>query len=161
MAKKIRELIPYVVIIVVVILVRAFIVTPVTVEGPSMESTLYTKDVMLLYKFNKYRIKRYDIIVFDRGKTKLVKRLIALPGETIKCQNGIIYINGEEMSNEYGYGQNRDFDEVKLSEDEYFVIGDNREDSLDSRFFGPVHISQIEGNTNFILSPINRIGLVK
>lgn len=161
MKKKIEELIPYVAIIIAVILVRAYIVTPVTVDGPSMETTLYTKDIMLLYKFNKNHIKRYDIIVFDRGPSKLVKRLIALPGETIKCEDGIIYINGEEKSNEYGYGKTRDFDEVTLKENEYFVMGDNREDSMDSRAFGPIKAKQIKGNTNFILFPFKHFGLVK
>lgn len=157
MVKFIKELIPYVAIIVAVILIRTFIVTPVTVDGPSMEKTLYTNDILLLYKFNKKNIKRYDVIVFKRNNNKLVKRLIALPGETIKCENGIIYINDEEKSNEYGFGKTRDFDEVKLNDDEYFVMGDNREDSLDSRAFGPIHMAQVQGRTNLIIFPFTHI----
>lgn len=161
MKNFIKEAIPYIVIIVVVVLIRTFIITPVTVDGPSMEETLYTNDILLLYKFNKKNIKRYDIIVFNKSDSKLVKRLIALPGESIKCEDGVIYINGEEKSNEYGYGKTKDFEEVKLNDDEYFVMGDNREDSLDSRIFGPINISQIQGNTNFIIFPFNHFGNVK
>lgn len=159
--KFIKELIPYVVIILVVILIRSFIVTPVTVDGPSMESTLYTNDIMVLYKFNKNNIKRYDIVVFKHNNDRLIKRLIGLPGEKIKCVSGTIYINNEELSNEYGYGKNMDFSEVKLGEDEYFLMGDNREDSLDCRYFGPVNKADILGSTNLIIFPFNHFGMVK
>ena len=161
MKQFLKEVIPYVVIIVVVVLIRVFIVTPVAVDGPSMQKTLYTGDVMLLYKFKKYNVNRYDIVVVQRENSRLVKRLIALPGESIKCSGGKIYINGEEKTNEYGYGTSMDFTEVTLADDEYFVIGDNRGDSLDSRFFGPVKKEQILGTTNFILYPFNRFGKVK
>ena len=161
MKKFLNEITPYIIIIVVVVLIRTYVVTPVTVDGPSMEETLYTNDIMLLYKYNKKNIKRYDIIVFNYNNSKLVKRLIALPGERIKCERGIILINDEDMSNEYGYGDNKDFEEITLKEDEYFVMGDNREDSLDSRVFGPIHMSQILGNTNLIIFPVNHLGFVE
>ena len=161
MTEKIKEIVPYIIIIVAVLLIRTFIITPVTVDGPSMEETLHSRDIMLLTKFNKNNLNRYDIIVFNRNKTKLVKRIIALPNETIKCENGKIYINGEEMSNEYGYGENFDFQEVKLKNDEYFVMGDNRGNSLDSRAFGPVYKSQILGKTSLIIFPITRIRFAK
>ena len=158
MPKIIKELIPYVIIIIVVVTIRTFIITPVTVDGPSMEETLYTNDIMLLNKLNKNNLNRYDIIVFRRESSKLVKRLIALPNETIKCEDGIIYINGEEKSNEYGFGKNMNFKEYKLGSDEYFVMGDNREDSLDSRYFGPIKSSQIEGKTSLVIFPFNHFG---
>ena len=160
MQKFIKEIIPYIIIIVVVVLIRTFIITPVTVDGPSMEKTLYSNDVMLLYKFNKNNIKRYDIVVFKYGNDRLIKRLIGLPGETIKCVDGKIYINDEDKSNEYGYGNNFDFSETTLKDNEYFVMGDNREDSLDSRYFGSVSSDQILGNTNYIIFPFNRFGMV-
>ena len=155
-----KELLPYIIIIVVILIIRIFIMTPVTVSGPSMEETLYTNDIMILNKLNKNNIKRYDIVVVNHKNDRLVKRLIALPNETIKCENGIIYIDGEEKSNEYGYGNNMDFDEVKLGENEYFVIGDNRGNSFDSRFFGPVKKDDILGTTDFIIFPFNRFGKV-
>jgi signal peptidase I len=161
MKKIIKEILPYALIIIVVVFIRSYLVTPVTVDGPSMQKTLYTNDVMLLYKINKENVKRYDIIVLQKGNDRLIKRLIALPNETIQCKNGKIYINGKEESNEYGYGTNFDFDEVKLGSDEYFVMGDNRDDSLDSRYFGPIKKNQILGNTNFIIFPFNHFGNVK
>src|SRR5574344_1745261 len=158
MQKFIKEIIPYVIIVIVVVLIRSFIITPVTVDGPSMETTLYSKDVMLLNKINKNNINRYDIIVFKYNNERLIKRVIALPGETIKCESGIIYINGEEKSNDYGYGKDFDCRETTLNSNEYFVMGDTRVNSLDSRYFGPISSSQILGHTNFILYPFNRFG---
>ena len=161
MNKSVKEALPYIIIVLVVVIIRSFIVTPVTVSGPSMQTTLYTGDVMLLTKYNKSNLQRYDIVVVKRNSERLVKRLIALPNETIKCSDGKIYINGEEKTNEYGYGPNEDFDEVKLKSDEYFVIGDNRNDSLDSRYFGPIKKNQILGKTNLIVYPFKRFGKVE
>lgn len=161
MAKFIKEIIPYIIIVIAVVLIRTYIITPVTVDGPSMETTLYSNDIMLLYKFNKNDIKRYDIVVFKYGNDRLIKRVIGLPGDTIKCLDSKIYINNEEKSNEYGYGSNLQFSQITLKEDEYFVMGDNRENSLDSRYFGPVTGEQILGTTDFIIFPFNRFGSVK
>jgi signal peptidase I len=160
MKKFFKELLPYLIIILVVVVLRSYVITPVTVDGPSMQTTLYTNDVMLLYKFNKNNVKRYDIVVVKHGSDRLIKRLIGMPGDTIKCVSGIIYINNEEAE-KYGYGNNMDFAAVKLSSDEYFVIGDNREDSFDSRYFGPINKDQMMGNVNFIFFPFNRFGIVK
>ena len=160
MKKFIKEALPYIVILLLVFIIRTFIVTPAGVDGPSMQETLYTNDIVLINKLNKNNVQRYDILVVKYKNERLVKRLIAMPGETIKCEEGIIYINGEEKSNEYGYGKNIDFSEVKLGDDEYFVIGDNRSDSFDSRFFGPIKKDKIIGTTNFIIFPFNRFGKV-
>lgn len=160
MKKFFKELLPYLIIILVVVVLRSYVITPVTVDGPSMQTTLYTNDVMLLYKFNKNNVKRYDIVVVKHGSDRLIKRLIGMPGDTIKCVGGIIYLNNEPADN-YGYGNNFDFEAVKLSNDEYFVIGDNREDSFDSRYFGPINKDQMMGNVNFIFFPFNRFGTVK
>ena len=161
MKKFLKEAIPYIIILLAVIIIRTFIVTPVTVDGPSMQETLHTNDIMLLNKLTKNNLNRYDIVVVKHNNDRLVKRLIALPNETIKCENGIIYINGEEKSNEYGYGNNIDFKEVKLSDNEYFVIGDNRGNSLDSRYFGPVKKSDILGTIKFRIFPFNKFGKVE
>lgn len=155
--KVIKELIPYVVIILAVILIRVFIVTPVTVDGPSMNNTLFHGDIMVLNKMTKNNIKRDDIVVFKRGKERLIKRVIGLPGEKIKCVSGIIYINNEEYDNKYATGDTKDFEEVTIGNDSYFVMGDNRGNSLDSRYFGPIKKETILGTTDLIIFPFNHI----
>ena len=154
----IKELIPYLVILLVVVLLRSYVITPVSVNGPSMQNTLYTDDVMLLYKLGK--LDRYDIVVLWHDNDKLIKRLMGLPGEKIRIENGIVYVNDEEMKY-FGTGTSFDFEEITLSDDEYFVMGDNHVDSLDSRYFGPVKRNDIIGTTNVIIFPFNHFGIVE
>ena len=108
--KVIKEFIPYLVIILIVVLIRCFVVTPVRVSGTSMYPTLKNNDIVLLKKFDK-NIERFDIVVFNYNNSKLIKRVIGLPGETVKYVNGILYIN------------NKKIDDVKLdvSTDNFFL----------------------------------------
>lgn len=155
-----KELLPYVLIILVVVLIRTFIITPVTVDGPSMNETLHNGEILFLKKFDK-SYDRNDVVVFiKKGKQdeKLIKRVLALPGEKIKCVSGIIYVNNEEIDDSHAYGKTADFSEVTLGEDEYFLVGDNREVSYDSRYFGPVKKENIQGVTDFRLFPFNKFG---
>ncbi len=157
MKKFIKDLIPYIIIILVVVLIRTFIITPVTVNGVSMNETLSDNDVMILKKYKKNDIKHNDIVVIQRNKDKLIKRVLALPGEKIKCVSGVIYVNNEEIDDSHAHGKTVDFQEYILGDDEYFVLGDNRENSLDSRSFGPVKKDAILGITNVIIFPFNHI----
>ena len=161
--KMIKDLIPYIIILVIVILIRSFIVTPIKVHGQSMFKTLEGNEIMILKKFGE--IKRYDIVVADlinNGKKEdtLIKRVFGLPGEKIKCSDGKIYVNDKKIEDNFGYGKTSDFEEVTLLEDEYFVLGDNREISLDSHIFGPVKKENIEGVTNFVVWPLSKFGKV-
>lgn len=158
MKKFVKEYLPYVLILLVIILLRIYVVTPVTVDGNSMSDTLYPNDLMLLFKVGN--IERYDIIVANHDNKKLIKRVIGMPNDKIKCVSGILYINNEEDTSGYGYGENIDFPEYTLKDDEYFLIGDNRSDSFDSRYFGPVKKEDIVGKANFIIFPFNRFGSV-
>ena len=158
MKKFVKEYLPYVLILLVIILLRIYVVTPVTVDGNSMNDTLYTNDLMLLFKVGN--IERYDIVVANHDNKKLIKRVIGMPNDKIKCVSGILYINNEEDTSGYGYGENIDFPEYTLKDDEYFLIGDNRSDSFDSRYFGPVKKEDIVGKANFIIFPFNRFGSV-
>ena len=158
MKEKNKELVPYVVIVIVVVLIRTFIVTPVKVNGSSMYDTLKGNEICILYKLGK--IKRFDIIVAEYDNEKLIKRVIGMPGETIEVENGFIYINDKRIKDEYGYGETDDFTKVTLEEDEYFVMGDNRKISKDSRLIGPIKEKNISGTTNLILYPFNKIGKI-
>ena len=155
MKEKLKEILPYVIILVAVILFRTFIATPVIVNGPSMQETLHTNDILILRRTSK--INRYDIVVANHNGDKLIKRVMGIPGDKIKCVSGTIYVNNEEVSN-YGYGTSFDFAQVILGENEYFLIGDNREDSLDSRYFGPVEKGNISGVADFRVFPFTKIG---
>ncbi len=151
-----KELLPYLLILIVVILIRTFVVTPIKVNGNSMYKTLEGNEFMILNKLSK--INRYDIVVLDAKNDELIKRIYGLPGEKIAIENNIIYINDKKIEDVYAYGETSDYESVILESDEYFVLGDNRVVSLDSRTIGPIKKSQIRGTTDFILYPFNRFG---
>lgn len=159
--KILKDLIPYVVIIIAVILVRTFIATPVRVNGSSMYPTLKGGEIMLLNKLGK--VDRFDIVVLkiDAENDNLIKRVIALPGETIEIKDSKIYINDEELKDNYGAGNTYSIDKITLKDDEYYVLGDNRTISMDSRVFGPIKKDDIKGTTNFIMYPFKSIGKVE
>lgn len=159
--KIIKNLIPYIIIIVVVILVRTFIATPVRVNGTSMYPTLKGNEIMLLNKLG--HIDRYDIVVLkkDGRDDNLIKRIIGLPGETVEIMDNQVYINDKKIDDKYGYGVTYNIDKITLKDDEYFILGDNRAISLDSRVFGTIHKSEIKGTTNFIMYPFKSFGKVE
>lgn len=163
--KFIKELIPYLVIIIIVVLIRLFIVTPVRVSGSSMHPTLKNNDIVLLKKYDK-KIERFDIIVFEYKDSKLIKRVIGLPGEHIKYVNGILYINNEKIDDVKLDAQTYNFylEELgyeKIPDDYYYVLGDNREVSQDSRTIGLISKKDIKGVGVFRIFPFNKIGVVK
>lgn len=158
--KIIRDLIPYAFIVFLVIIIRTYIATPVRVDGNSMRKTLADGDILLLYKMAKF--ERNDIIVLDEKEDEeiIIKRIIALPGETIKIQNGKIYINDKEYNDEFAYGDTSDYEQVTLGENEYFILGDNRLISKDSRYFGTITEDEIIGKIVFRFWPFSKIGTV-
>ncbi len=156
--KLIKEIYPYIIILLVVILIRTFLVTPIKVHGTSMYNTLEGDEIMLLWKIGE--IERYDIVVAKTSNDTLIKRVYAFPGETIECKDGKIYINDEMKEDQYAFGKTDDFAKVTLKENEYFLMGDNRLVSLDSRKIGPIKKENIEGKTSFIIFPFGKIGNV-
>ena len=158
--KLLKELLPYIIIIIVVIIIRTFIFTPVVVNGPSMMDTLHNGDVMILDKIGMKLggIKRFDIVVIQTGKTKIIKRVIGLSGETISYKNNKLYSNGKEVSDNHSNEITYDFEEVKIPDGEYYVLGDNRTDSVDSRILGTIPKNEILGHATFIIYPFNRFG---
>ena len=127
-----------------------------------MYPTLDGGEIMIPKKYvTSY--ERFDIVVIDssvEGDT-LIKRIIGLPGETIRYKNGNLYINDEIIEDVYAYGDTENFQEITLGEDEYFVMGDNREVSLDSRSIGVIKYEEIEGTVSFILYPFSEFGSVE
>ena len=163
----IKEIIPYILVILLAILIRTFIASPVRVNGKSMISTLKEGDILLLNKMSK-KYKRFDIVVIDNNGTRLIKRIVGLPGENIEYKNNSLYINNkyvedvakeptEDFSLEELYGYKM------LPEGYYFVMGDNRDGSSDSRDprIGLIKKSDIKGKAKFRLWPLNRFGKVK
>ena len=164
MKKLIKELYPYVIIVIVVVLFRTFIATPVRVDGDSMNSTLKDGNILILNKLN-HNYKRFDVVVININKTRLVKRVIGLPGESIEYKENELYINGKkiddiETSRTADFSLKDLYDLDKLPEDYYFVMGDNRGNSLDSRDYrvGIIKKSDIIGTTTIRLFPFNKIG---
>lgn len=144
-----------------------------TVSGASMENTLHNHDVLLVDKFS-YGLanpKRFDVVVFTPEETNpkqlYVKRVIGLPGETVQIIGDTIFINDEALDEDYGNSmivyQGIAAIPIVLGEDEYFVLGDNRCLSKDSRYseIGSVSRSQIKGKVFFRLQPENQIGFIK
>jgi len=157
--KIIKEIITYASIIIIVVLIRTFIITPIRVSGPSMNDTLKNGQIILLKKIDK-NIKRFDVVIFKYRNEKLIKRAIALPGETIQYKDNVLYINGEKQDDYITIGTN-DFGPITLEKDEYFLMGDNRGISLDSRKIGPVKKDKILGTSNFSIFPFNKFGIFK
>lgn len=160
MKEKIKEISPYVLIIVVIVVIRIFIATPVKVDGDSMYNTLNDNDIVLLSKLSS--IDRFDIIVLKENDNNatIIKRVIGMPGDKVKIRNNKIYINNKIIEDEYAYGETSDYDEITLGDDEYFVLGDNRLISKDSRYFGAIKKSDIKGKAVFRLFPFTRFGSI-
>ena len=161
--KFLKEIIPYIIIIIVAILIRTFIVTPVQVDGESMYPTLDNNEILLLKKYDR-SYERFDIVVFNYNNSKLVKRIIGLPGEYVEYKENELYINNVKIDFEldtYTY-------DFKLSElgfkqipdDYYLVLGDNRTNSIDSRRIGLIPKEDILGTTTFSIFPFNKFGKI-
>lgn len=129
------------------------------VNGHSMDPNLYDSEKLIVSRIS-YKIdnpQRGDIVVAehkDIGVDFIIKRVIGLPGETVEIKNNKIYINDEELDESYIKEPMTGMKDKKwkLGDDEYFICGDNRNDSLDSRDVGPVHKDDIFGKAVFSLS---------
>ena len=176
MKDNIKELIPYLIIVIIVVLIRSYIITPVIVRGDSMDDTLEDGQVLFLskisYRFQK--IKRFDIIVIkDTDGDLIIKRVIGKPGDYVECKDNILYINGKKVKDIYGNGETPNFtlEEIcditntncnkKIPKDRYLALGDNREVSADSRVKGLFTKKQILGKATLRIWPLNKIKIVK
>ena len=174
MNKTVRSIISNVLYIAAVLLFSFLIVRYVgqrtEVIGSSMVPTLEAGNQLITDKIT-YRFRepeRFDIVVFPHGPNNeyYIKRIIGMPGETVEIsEDGTIYIDGEVLEEDYGYGNTTPQEMsggITLSEDEYFVLGDNREVSLDSRYaeVGNVPRSIIIGRAWLRLYPFDQFGLL-
>ena len=142
------------------------------VDGSSMETTLSDGDNLIVDKIS-YRFrdpKRYEIIVFPyqyKENTYYIKRIIGLPGETVQVKDGYVYINGEQLDEHYGNELMMDpgiaAEPVTLGEDEYFVLGDNRNHSSDSReeTVGVIKRDNLVGRAWIRIWPFSKFGVIK
>ncbi len=159
--KFVRSVLPYVIIVVVVVLLRTFIITPGVVSGHSMDSTLHDGEVVLVNKIGaKIGINRFDIVVLKYDGGEIIKRVIGLPGETVKYASNVLYIDGKEVECELNFEETDDFT-LKAGKDEYIVLGDNRDISKDSRILGAFKRSDIVGKVNLRILPFRSVGFVK
>ena len=143
-----------------------FLYQPVKVEGTSMAPLLSDQERIFINKF-VYRfepIERGDVVVFwyplDRSKS-FIKRVVGLPGETIEIRSGHLYINGKELAEPYvpaSYLDSSKYPPMVIPSDEYFVMGDHRDSSNDSRVFGPVPRQFIYGKAVFAYWPMDHFG---
>lgn len=163
--KIFKEIMSYVLIIVGVILIRTFIITPVAVDGKSMEPNLVDNQILLLKKFDK-SYKRFDVVVLKYGNSRLVKRIIGLPGEYIEYKDNKLYVNGDEVEEPMINVPTGDYKleylgYTKIPKDYYFVLGDNRNVSRDSRSIGLISKKDILGTTDFSIFPFSKFGFIK
>ena len=172
---KMKEVLSWVLYFAVIIGLTFFIITFVgqrtKVSGQSMENTLHDGDNLIVEKLS-YRFrdpKRFDIIVFPYRYEKdvfYIKRIIGLPGETVQIKDGYIYIDGELLEENFGKEVIKDpgmaYTPITLGDDEYFVMGDNRNHSADSRVsdVGPIHRDELVGRAWVRMWPLNKIGVI-
>lgn len=169
--KFIKDIFPYIAVIVVVLFVKQYIISPIQVNGKSMNDTLHNGDIMILDKLQYKRngVKRFDIVVIRSHGTRIIKRVIGLPGDVVEVRDNALYINNKKYNESYldkdtvteDFTLETLLDSEKVPENKYFVMGDNREDSLDSRIIGFIDKDDIEGIATFTIFPFNRIGTKK
>lgn len=167
--------------LVCVFVIPNYVVQRAKVSGPSMMNTLQDEDNVLVSKIS-YEVhdpERFDIVVFypykgreeykndkEKQKEHFVKRVIGLPGEKIQIIGSDIYINGEKLDEHYGKDPITDGgianEPITLGEDEYFLMGDNRAVSFDSRFeeIGPIHKDAIDGKAVLRIWPLKTFGKI-
>jgi signal peptidase I len=150
------------------VLIITFLYQPVRVEGTSMLPRLEDRDRLFINKF-VYRIaaiERGDVVVFHYPRDpekSYIKRVIALPGDRLRIDHGLVWLNGKPQLESYvpdEYRDSRSFDEIVVPDGYFFMMGDHRSISSDSREFGPVECSLIYGKAVFVYWPARDAGVV-
>lgn len=169
------------IVLILALLIRTYIFEPVKVQGRSMQETLQSGEMLFVAKWRAMtgELRRGDVVIcqypnrieksFSIGAnfkltqhTSFVKRLIALPGDSIAIVDGVVYVNDKPIEEKYvTHKSSENLERYVLGKDEYFVMGDNRANSNDSRAVGPIARNQILGHPKLVFWPLNHIRLVK
>lgn len=172
--KYLSSIIEMIVVIIVTVCVFKFVVIPVRIEGISMENTLHNQSIALINAMGvkEENIERFDVVVLysDELNEKIIKRVIGLPGDTIEFKNDILYVNGKVIEQDFldqdfveeskiMYNTDLFTDDFKavVGEHEFFVMGDNRLRSTDSRHLGTFTVDDIIGMRGLVIYPLSDI----
>jgi signal peptidase I len=159
-------ILPILVAVVLAVLLRTFVLEPRLIPSASMEPTLQIGDRVIVEKlfFHPSALQRGDVIVFNEPnltESPLIKRVIGLPGETVLLKDGAVYVNGlplhESYIKEQAFG---DFGPVTVPPDKLFMLGDNRNNSSDSRVWGFADFSWVIGKADLIYWPPAHIHMI-
>lgn len=170
MFKEIKEWIFLIIkIIAIAAVIKYFIIGSTIVEGPSMEPTFKTGDMLFVNKisFMVDKVKKGDSVQFHNPRNDgrdFIKRVIAVEGDTVEIVDDRVYVNGEKLKEEYTSTNGLTTPDMEtkwtIEKDEVFVLGDNRPKSDDSRSFGPIKKDSIVGIAFFRYYPLNKIGIL-
>lgn len=160
-------IIPIAVAVILAVLIRQFLIFKIIVPTASMYPTIKDNDQIMVTKvYNPNSLKRGDIVVFDSKELKeeLIKRLIGLPNDKVEIKaDGQVYVNGTKIKQDYVLNNGGKSGSFTVPAGHYFFLGDNRNNSWDSRYWNNPYIdwSDIKGKARFIIFPLNRIGMLK
>lgn len=162
------------ILLIIGLLFKAFVLQPFIVDGASMEKNFHNNETILVNKvsYDLHQPQRGDVVVFKaplNPEDDYIKRVIGLPGETVKIADGKVYVNNQIIDESYlskgikteAYSNNNSFFSLTLGPDEYFVLGDNRNNSSDSREWGVLPKKNIIGKAWLVVLPWNMHGLIK
>lgn len=161
--------------IVLAVFIRTFLFAPYLVEGASMESTLHNHDRLVVNKAIYFmgEPKRGDIVVLHATPDKdYIKRVIGIAGDQIEVKSDILFINGQPVEESYlkenkakanheGYSWTSDFGPITVPDDQVFVLGDNRPNSLDSEELGPFDVNKVVGRAEFVFYPFGKLRITQ
>lgn len=159
------------VVIILAVMAIVFLGVPLPVSGHSMDTNFADHEIVLVQRvsFNAAKLQRGDVVAAkfpaDASRTRLIKRVIGLPGDTISAEGGRLTVNGKALDESayspiYGLPPYTEIASTTLKDGEYFLCGDNRPGSSDSRLWGPVQAQDIEGRVAFVIWPIGKVTYV-
>lgn len=151
------------------VIIRTFLFTPFYIPSPSMEPTLYPGDRIIVsrlaYRFTEPQVG--DVVVFKYPldpRRDYIKRLVAVGGDTVEVRNNVLYVNGQPQVNEDYLPRNityDDFGPIVVPPGSYFMMGDNRNNSADSRVWGPLERRLVVGKALIIFWPVSHVGQIR